>query len=46
MTCPLVDGRHFAAGDLPFGLAIYGYYSVGSYALIGGSDVKLINPIY
>jgi hypothetical protein len=46
MTCPLTDGRHYAAGDLPFGLAIYGYYSVGSYGLIGGSDVKLINPIF
>lgn len=46
MTCPLADGRHVASGDLPFGLAIYGYYSVGSYALIGGSDVKLINPIF
>jgi hypothetical protein len=46
MTCPISDGRHQAAGDLPFGLAIYGYYSVGSYGLIGGSDVKLINPIF
>ena len=27
------------------GLSVYGYYSVGSYAFVGGSDVKLINPI-
>jgi hypothetical protein len=45
MTCPLVDGRHVATGDLPFGVTVYGYYSVGSYSFVGGSDVKLINPI-
>ena len=45
-TCPITDGRHVASGDLPFGLTIYGYYSVGSYAVVGGSDVKLINPIF
>jgi len=46
MTCPLVDGRHVATGDLPFGVTVYGYYSVGSYSFVGGSDVKLINPIF
>lgn len=46
MTCPVTDGRHFAVGDLPFGVSVYGYYSVGSYSFVGGSDVKLINPIF
>lgn len=45
VTCLLPEGRHSAVGDLPFGLSVYGYYSVGSYAFVGGSDVKLINPI-
>jgi hypothetical protein len=45
MTCPLGDGRHVASGDLPFGLSVYGYYSVGSYSFSAGSDVKIINPI-
>lgn len=45
MTCPLADGRHVATGDVPFGVTVYGYYSVGSYSFVGGSDVKLINPI-
>lgn len=46
VTCLLADGRHKVEGDKPFGLTVYGYYSVGSYAFVGGSDVKLINPIY
>jgi hypothetical protein len=46
VTCPLSEGRHTAAADRPFGLSVYGYYNVGSYAYIGGSDIKLINPIY
>jgi hypothetical protein len=45
MTCPLVDGRHVATGDVPFGVSVYGYYSVGSYSFSAGSDVKIINPI-
>ncbi|HEU0037247.1 MAG TPA: IgGFc-binding protein [Kofleriaceae bacterium] len=45
VTCPLTEGRHQVAADLPFGLSVYGYYNVGSYAFVGGSDVKLINPI-
>ena len=31
--------------DLPVGVTVYGYYNVGSYAFVGGSDVKIINPI-
>jgi hypothetical protein len=46
VTCPLGEGRHTAASDLPFGLSVYGYYNVGSYAYIGGSDIKVINPIF
>jgi hypothetical protein len=46
ITCPLAEGHHTVSGDLPFGLSVYGYYSVGSYAYIGGSDIKVINPIY
>jgi hypothetical protein len=45
VTCPLADGRHQAASEQPFGLSVYGYYNVGSYAFVGGSDVKIINPI-
>lgn len=45
VTCPLTDGKHSASADKPFGLSVYGYYNVGSYAFVGGSDVKIINPI-
>ena len=30
----------------PFGLSVYGYFSVGAYSFIGGSDIKGINPIF
>lgn len=45
VTCPMADGAHRVSGDMPFGLSVYGYYNVGSYAFVGGSDVKIINPI-
>jgi len=45
LTCPAMEGRHVISGDKPFGLSVYGYYNVGSYAFVGGSDVKIINPI-
>jgi hypothetical protein len=45
VTCPLQAGHHKVTGDMPFGLSVYGYYNVGSYAFVGGSDVKIINPI-
>ena len=41
----LGEGRHVATSDKPFGLGVYGYYNVGSYAYIGGSDIKIINPL-
>src|SRR5205823_1463042 len=45
VTCPMTEGQHTASADKPFGLAVYGWHSVGSYAFVGGSDVKIINPI-
>jgi IgGFc binding protein len=45
ITCKLVAGQHTVSADKPFGLSVYGYYAVGSYAFVGGSDVKIINPI-
>jgi hypothetical protein len=46
VTCPAAEGHHVAAGDQPFGIAVYGWHDVGSYAFVGGSDVKIINPIF
>jgi hypothetical protein len=45
LTCKLAEGQHTVSADKPFGLSVYGYYNVGSYAFVGGSDVKIINPI-
>jgi hypothetical protein len=45
LTCPAQPGRHTVEANKPFGLSVYGYYNVGSYAFVGGSDVKIINPI-
>lgn len=44
-TCKLSEGQHTLKSDVAYGLAVYGYYNVGSYAFVGGSDVKIINPI-
>lgn len=41
-TCPLTAGVHKLAGDKPFGIIVYGYGSAGSYAFVGGADVKKI----
>ena len=46
VTCPLTEGHHAASSDKPFGLSVYGHYNVGAYSFVGGSDVKLINPIF
>jgi len=46
ITCPVAEGHHTVSADKPFGLSVYGYYNVGSYAFVGGSDVKIINPIF
>jgi len=45
VTCPALEGHHTVVADVPFGLSVFGYYNVGSYAFVGGSDVKIINPI-
>lgn len=45
ITCLAQPGQHAISADKPFGLSVYGYYNVGSYAFVGGSDVKIINPI-
>jgi len=45
ITCKLPEGHHLVSADMPFGLSVYGYYNVGSYAFVGGSDIKIINPI-
>jgi hypothetical protein len=45
VTCPAQPGHHTVSGNLPFGLSVFGYYNVGSYAFVGGSDVKIINPL-
>jgi hypothetical protein len=40
--CPLAEGVHSLSGEKPFGIAAYGYGTAGSYAFIGGADVKRI----
>jgi hypothetical protein len=40
--CPLQVGAHGLTGDKPFGIVAYGYGSAGSYAFVGGADVKKI----
>ena len=43
LVCPVSEGVHRVHGSQPFGLTVYGYGSVGSYAYSGGADVE---PIY
>lgn len=40
--CPLTDGVHRLSGSKPFGIVAYGYGNAGSYAFVGGADVKRI----
>jgi hypothetical protein len=40
--CPLTVGAHRLSGDKPFGIVAYGYGAAGSYAFVGGADVKRI----
>jgi hypothetical protein len=40
--CPLATGVHRLSGSKPFGVVAYGYGSAGSYAFVGGADVKRI----
>jgi hypothetical protein len=46
ITCALAEGHHTVSSDKPIGLSVYGWHDVGSYAFVGGSDVKIINPIF
>jgi hypothetical protein len=38
--CPVQAGAHQLSGDKPFGIVAYGYGAAGSYAVVGGADVK------
>jgi len=40
--CPIGEGAHVMKGDKPFGIVAYGYGAAGSYAFVGGSNVKKI----
>ena len=40
--CPVSEGTHRMTGDAPFGIIAYGYGSRGSYAFVGGANVKKI----
>jgi hypothetical protein len=43
IRCQVSEGAHRVSGNAAFGLTVYGYGAVGSYAFAGGADVK---PIY
>ncbi len=40
--CRIGEGAHKMVGDKPFGIVAYGYGSRGSYAFIGGANVRRI----
>lgn len=40
--CVVTEGAHRMAGDMPFGIVAYGYGSRGSYAFVGGANVRKI----
>jgi hypothetical protein len=42
ITCPVEDGAHTIDATQPVGIMVYGYYSVGSYGYVGGSDLERI----
>jgi hypothetical protein len=42
VRCPISEGAHALVGTAPFGLAAYGYGTAGSYAFVGGANVKKI----
>lgn len=45
ITCRVEDGAHTVDATMPVGIMVYGYYSVGSYGYVGGSDLEQINPL-
>ncbi|HRH00691.1 MAG TPA: IgGFc-binding protein [Polyangiaceae bacterium] len=42
LRCPLTEGVHKLKGDKPYGIVAYGYGRAGSYAFVGGANVKKI----
>lgn len=42
LRCPVTEGAHRIHGTKAFGVVAYGYGPVGSYAFVGGADVKKI----
>lgn len=40
--CQVGEGVHRLTGNLPFGITAYGYGNAGSYAFVGGADVKKV----
>lgn len=42
LRCPLAEGAHKMNADNPFGIVAYGYGRAGSYAFVGGANVKKI----
>ena len=40
--CPVGQGAHRITGDRAFGIVAYGYGNVGSYAFVGGANVRKI----
>ncbi len=44
-TCPLAGGTHRVEADVPVGIMVYGYHSVGSYGYAGGANLTRINLI-
>jgi hypothetical protein len=40
--CPIAEGAHRMTGAKPFGVTAYGYGPAGSYAFVGGADVRKI----
>ncbi len=40
--CEVSQGAHRVAGDAAFGIVTYGYGNVGSYAFVGGANVRKI----
>ncbi len=43
ITCPVDGGTHRIQGAETFGITVYGYHGVGSYAYAGGSNLERIN---
>jgi hypothetical protein len=41
---PIADGPHVMAGDANFGIEVYGYDCVVSYAYPGGLSLAKLNP--